>query len=85
MQQWPVRTSAGPMFGRQEIGRFAVVDVVVARAGVVPQAIHSHVFRARFTRVLREEAPVHSFLATDPPLGNGIGPLPRSEFEALVR
>lgn len=27
---------------------------------------------------------VHSLLATDPPLGNGSGPLPRSEFEALV-
>jgi 2-polyprenyl-6-methoxyphenol hydroxylase-like FAD-dependent oxidoreductase len=28
---------------------------------------------------------VRSFLATDPPLGGGIGPLLRSEFEALVR
>ncbi len=27
---------------------------------------------------------VQSFLATDPPLGGGIGPLPRSECEALV-
>ena len=28
---------------------------------------------------------VQSFLATDPPLGGGIGPLPRSKFETLVR
>jgi hypothetical protein len=27
---------------------------------------------------------VHSLLATDPPLGNGFEPLPRSEFEALM-
>ena len=62
------RRSAAPRWLR-EIGESAPVEVLR------PYGLH-------YFALLAER--VHSLLATDAPLGNGFGLLPRSEFEALV-